>query len=69
MQYLYQNPIPLPWLLADSLTVMVTLFIVIFVVQKSKHAVISLVHIALLCCIVVAGKRASVTKVETRYDP
>jgi hypothetical protein len=44
MQYLFQNPIPLPWLLADILTVLVTLLVVIFVVQKSRHPAMALLE-------------------------
>ena len=39
MQYLFNTPIPIPWLLADLLTLLVTLLVVIFIVRKSKHPV------------------------------
>ncbi len=37
MQYLFQHLIPIPWLLADLLTVLITLLVVVFVIRKSKH--------------------------------
>ncbi len=37
MQYLFHTPIPLPWLLADILTLLVSLLVVAFVIQKSKY--------------------------------
>jgi len=39
MQYLFATPIPAPWLLADLLTVLVSLLVVIFIVRKSRHPV------------------------------
>lgn len=39
MQYLFDTPIPVPWLLADLLTLLVTLVVFVFVVRKSKHPV------------------------------
>jgi hypothetical protein len=39
MQYLFDTPIPIPWLLADLLTLLVTVIVMVFVVQKSKHPV------------------------------
>jgi hypothetical protein len=39
MQYLFDTPIPIPWLLADLFTLLVTLLVVVFIVQKSKHPV------------------------------
>ena len=44
MQYLFQHPMPVPWLLADLLTVLVTLFVLVFVVQKSRHPVTALLE-------------------------
>ena len=44
MQYLFQHPMPVPWLLADLLTVLVTLFVLVFVVQKSRHPVAALLE-------------------------
>jgi energy-coupling factor transporter transmembrane protein EcfT len=37
MQYVFHTPIPIPWLLADILTLVITLVVVIFIVNKSKH--------------------------------
>ncbi len=37
MQYLFGHPMPVPWLLADILTILVTLLVVVFIVQKSRH--------------------------------
>jgi hypothetical protein len=37
MQYLFHTSIPVPWLLADILTILISLVVVVFVVQKSKH--------------------------------
>jgi hypothetical protein len=39
MQYLFHTSIPIPWLLADILTILISLVVVVFVVQKSKHPV------------------------------
>ena len=39
MQYLFETPIPAPWLLADLLTVLVTLIVVMFMLRKSEHPV------------------------------
>ena len=39
MQYLFNTPIPVPWFLADILTLLVTVFVMIFVVKRSKHPV------------------------------
>jgi hypothetical protein len=44
MQYFFQNPMPIPWLLADLLTVLVTLLVLVFVVQKSRHPVAALLE-------------------------
>jgi hypothetical protein len=37
MQYLFHTPIPLPWLLADLLTVAVTMAVMVFAVNWSRH--------------------------------
>jgi hypothetical protein len=39
MQYPFNTPIPIPWLLADLLTVLVTVLVMVFIVRKSKHPV------------------------------
>jgi hypothetical protein len=39
MQYLFDTPIPVPWLLADLLTLAITVLVMVFVVRKSKHPV------------------------------
>ena len=44
MQYLFQHPMPVPWLLADILTLLVTLLVVVFIVQRSKHPVVVLLE-------------------------
>jgi hypothetical protein len=44
MQYLFQHPMPVPWLIADLLTLLVSLLIVIFIVRKSKHPVVVLLE-------------------------
>jgi len=44
MQYLFQHPIPIPWLLADLLTILVTLLVVVYIVRKSKHPVVVLLE-------------------------
>jgi len=37
MQYFFHTPIPLPWLLADLLTVAVTMTVLVFAVKQSKY--------------------------------
>lgn len=37
MQYLFQHPMPVPWLLADILTILITLLVAVFIVRKSRH--------------------------------
>jgi len=37
MQYMFQQPIPLPWFFADLLTVLLTLFVILFAVRRSLH--------------------------------
>jgi len=44
MQYLFQHTIPAPWLLADFLTILISLFVVVFIVRKSKHPVAALLE-------------------------
>ena len=39
MEYLFDTPIPGPWLLADLLTLLVTVLVVVFIVRKSRHPV------------------------------
>ena len=39
MQYLFFTPIPIPWLIADLLTLLVTVIVVLFIVRKSRHPV------------------------------
>jgi hypothetical protein len=39
MQYVFHTPIPAPWLLSDILTLLVSLVVVVFIVEKSKHPV------------------------------
>ncbi len=39
MQYLFDTPIMIPWLLADLLTLAITVLVMVFVIQKSKHPV------------------------------
>jgi hypothetical protein len=40
MQYLFHTAIPVPWLLADLLTLLLSLLLMVFVIQKSKHPVV-----------------------------
>jgi hypothetical protein len=44
MQYLFDTPIPLPWLLADLLTVAVTLTVIVFVINRSKYPAVMLLE-------------------------
>jgi hypothetical protein len=37
MQYLFHTPIPTPWLLEDLLTVLVSVAVLVFAIQKSHH--------------------------------
>lgn len=39
MQYLFHTPIPTPWLLADILTLAVSLLVITSVIRKSQHPV------------------------------
>ncbi len=39
MEYLFHTPIPLPWLLADVLTLLISLLVITCIIQKSKHPV------------------------------
>lgn len=39
MQYVFNTPIPSPWLLADLLTLFISLVVIVFIVEKSKHPV------------------------------
>lgn len=44
MQYLFQNQIPVPWLLADLLTLLVSLMLLTVVIRKSKDPVVVLLE-------------------------
>ncbi len=44
MQYLFQHPMPVPWLLADILAILVTLLVGIFIVKKSRHPAVVLLE-------------------------
>ena len=44
MEYLFQNQIPIPWLLADLLTLIVSLMLLATVIRKSKHPVVVLLE-------------------------
>ena len=44
MQYLFQNQIPIPWLLADLLTLFVSLWLLVFVIKRSKYPVVILLE-------------------------
>lgn len=44
MQYLFQNLIPIPWLLADLLTLLVALCLLAFVIKRSKYPVVLLLE-------------------------
>ena len=44
MQYLFQHTIPVPWLLADILTLLISLAVVVFIVRKSEHPVAALLE-------------------------
>jgi hypothetical protein len=61
MQYLFATPIPTPWLLADLLTLLVTLLVLVFVIQKSRHPVAillaSAIHWVLFGWIYLAGRK------------
>jgi len=37
MQYLFHTVIPTPWLLADTLTLLLSLLLIVFLMQRSKH--------------------------------
>lgn len=37
MQYVFHTPIPLPWLLADLLTVAISMTVIVVVVKRSRH--------------------------------
>jgi hypothetical protein len=39
MEYVLHTPIPAPWLLADILTLLISLVVAIFIIQKSKHPI------------------------------
>ena len=44
MKYLFQHPMPMPWLLADILTILITLLVVAFLVRRSKHPIVVLLE-------------------------
>ena len=44
MNYLFQHSIPVPWLLADILTILISFLVVIFIVRRSKHPVVVLLE-------------------------
>jgi hypothetical protein len=37
MQYVFHTPIPVPWLLTDVVTLLISLAVIVFIVEKSKH--------------------------------
>jgi hypothetical protein len=37
MEYVFHSPIPMPWLLADLLTVALSAIIIIFVIRRTRH--------------------------------
>jgi Carotenoid biosynthesis protein len=44
MQYLFDTPIPAPWLLADLLSLAITVLVIIFIIKKSRHPVVILLE-------------------------
>jgi hypothetical protein len=44
VRYLFQHPMPVPWLLGDILTILVTLLVGIFIVRKSQHPVVAVLE-------------------------
>ena len=44
MKYLFLHPMPVPWLLADLLTVLITLLVGIFIIRKSRHPVVAMLE-------------------------
>ena len=44
MRYLFQHPMPVPWLLSDILTILVTLLVGIFIIRKSQHPVVAMLE-------------------------
>ncbi|MFZ5910304.1 MAG: hypothetical protein ACOYYU_09840 [Chloroflexota bacterium] len=44
MQYVFHTPIPIPWLLADLVTIAITLVVVVFIVNKSRYPAIVLLE-------------------------
>ncbi len=44
MQYLFQHPMPIPWFLADILTILITLLVGIFIIRKSQHPTVALLE-------------------------
>lgn len=39
MQYVFQTPIPIPWLLADVLTLLISLLVMVFILRRARHPV------------------------------
>lgn len=37
MEYVFDHPMPGPWLLADVITLLITLLVVVYIVRKSRH--------------------------------
>lgn len=44
MQYLFQHPIPVPWLLADLLTLFISLVVVLSALKRSNHPLVVLLE-------------------------
>jgi hypothetical protein len=44
MQYVFQHPMPAPWLLADILTLLISLLVVVYIVNKSRHPAVVLLE-------------------------
>jgi hypothetical protein len=44
VRYLFQHPMPVAWLLADILTILVTLLVGIFIVKKSRHPLVAMLE-------------------------
>ena len=47
MQYLFDTTIPLPWLLADLLTLAVTVLVIVFIIKQSRHPAVILLEVML----------------------
>jgi hypothetical protein len=44
MRYLLATPVPLPWLLADLLTIAITVLVLTWVIRKSQHPIVILLE-------------------------